>query len=246
MKYRNTLTMRLKYLVAACVLGLTVGAANATTYDYVGPVYNSTPLATGYVYDPALGTNMTGSVTFNIDTSDFSGEIATTLYGGLVATALVMTSGAYSLSLAQNELYGLFGFTNGQITFWSVCGNAAPGGCDGTALNPVGVAGDGLSYLGAGGSIHQPEGDTVQESATGLSCASPGYECQTVTYGARTNANCYYDQPNCVPTADYGFWTEVATNATPLPAALPLFASGLGALGLLGWRRKRKGAALAA
>jgi len=27
---------------------------------------------------------------------------------------------------------------------------------------------------------------------------------------------------------------------TPLPASLPLFASGLGALGLLGWRRKRK------
>jgi hypothetical protein len=27
---------------------------------------------------------------------------------------------------------------------------------------------------------------------------------------------------------------------TPLPATLPLFASGLGALGLLGWRRKRK------
>jgi hypothetical protein len=26
---------------------------------------------------------------------------------------------------------------------------------------------------------------------------------------------------------------------TPLPAALPLFAAGLGALGLLGWRRKR-------
>jgi hypothetical protein len=33
---------------------------------------------------------------------------------------------------------------------------------------------------------------------------------------------------------------------TPLPAALPLFATGLGALGLLGWRRKRKGAAVAA
>jgi hypothetical protein len=33
---------------------------------------------------------------------------------------------------------------------------------------------------------------------------------------------------------------------TPLPAALPLFAGGLGVLGLLGWRRKRKAAAVAA
>jgi hypothetical protein len=31
--------------------------------------------------------------------------------------------------------------------------------------------------------------------------------------------------------------------ATPLPAALPLFVSGLGALGLLGWHRKRKNSA---
>ena len=32
-------------------------------------------------------------------------------------------------------------------------------------------------------------------------------------------------------------------NEAPLPAALPLFTSGLGVLGLLGWRRKRKNAA---
>jgi hypothetical protein len=32
-----------------------------------------------------------------------------------------------------------------------------------------------------------------------------------------------------------------AVGATPLPGALPLFATGLGALGLLDWRRKRKG-----
>jgi hypothetical protein len=32
-------------------------------------------------------------------------------------------------------------------------------------------------------------------------------------------------------------------NPVPLPAALPLFATGLGALGLLGWRRKKKAAA---
>jgi hypothetical protein len=34
--------------------------------------------------------------------------------------------------------------------------------------------------------------------------------------------------------------TRVNLTNTPLPGALPLFATGLGALGLLGWRRKRK------
>jgi hypothetical protein len=36
------------------------------------------------------------------------------------------------------------------------------------------------------------------------------------------------------------FTTEIVT---PLPAALPLFTTGLGALGLFGWRRKRKNSA---
>jgi hypothetical protein len=39
----------------------------------------------------------------------------------------------------------------------------------------------------------------------------------------------------CSDAGNNAVWTE-----TPLPAALPLFATGLGALGLLGWRRKRK------
>ena len=36
---------------------------------------------------------------------------------------------------------------------------------------------------------------------------------------------------------------RLAFGAPPLPAALALFATGLGALALLGWRRKRKVAA---
>jgi hypothetical protein len=50
-----------------------------------------------------------------------------------------------------------------------------------------------------------------------------------------------------VGTGSYNFAFSLdGRNVTPLPAALPLFATGLGALGLLGWRRKRKNAALAA
>ena len=44
----------------------------------------------------------------------------------------------------------------------------------------------------------------------------------------------------------WGLAPDPLPAATPLPAALPLFATGLGAMGLFGWRRKRKAAALAA
>jgi hypothetical protein len=33
---------------------------------------------------------------------------------------------------------------------------------------------------------------------------------------------------------------DFSGGATPLPATLPLFATGIGGLGLLGWRKKRK------
>jgi hypothetical protein len=45
------------------------------------------------------------------------------------------------------------------------------------------------------------------------------------------------------PTFNFSFQLE--GDAVPLPAAFPLFATGLGGLGLLGWRRKRKAQAVA-
>ena len=45
---------------------------------------------------------------------------------------------------------------------------------------------------------------------------------------------------------DPNFQVNFSLSQTPLPAALPLFASGLGAMGLLGWRKRRKAAAVAA
>ena len=53
------------------------------------------------------------------------------------------------------------------------------------------------------------------------------------------------NQNNLVSTATTNL-TFTPVPQVPLPAALPLFAGGLGALGLFGWRRKKKAAAVAA
>ena len=41
-------------------------------------------------------------------------------------------------------------------------------------------------------------------------------------------------------------YAPMSVSATPLPAALPLFATGLGAMGLFCWRRKRKARVISA
>jgi hypothetical protein len=48
---------------------------------------------------------------------------------------------------------------------------------------------------------------------------------------------------NANHTLDDFYLSSATVSQVPLPAALPLFATGLGALSLLGWRRKKKGAA---
>src|SRR5262245_3699413 len=53
-----------------------------------------------------------------------------------------------------------------------------------------------------------------------------------------------FDSRFALNDSNPGTWTT-GVETVPLPAALPLFATGLGALGLLGWRRKKKAAALA-
>jgi hypothetical protein len=67
--------------------------------------------------------------------------------------------------------------------------------------------------------------------------------------------NVYYDAAGQFITAgNYGSYNNnnvdtiirFSVTETPLPAALPLFATGLGLMGLLGWRRQRKQAAVTA
>jgi hypothetical protein len=120
------------------------------------------------------------------------------------------------------------------------------------------------------GALHQalrvdldnPGGYNVY-AATGLNDGSPLF---LVSTGATTNNTAWepfsvnFTAPNGVDSRLFLLFIPFDTgngfaypgidafsfdnaNIVPLPAALPLFATGLGALGLLGWRRKRKNVA---
>jgi hypothetical protein len=80
----------------------------------------------------------------------------------------------------------------------------------------------------------------------GNSNSSPAQVCCALNIWSN-----YPSQPALSPindTISYGTTEPIqfsSLSAVPLPTALPLFASGLGVMGFLGWRRKRKAAALA-
>jgi hypothetical protein len=65
------------------------------------------------------------------------------------------------------------------------------------------------------------------------------------TFGEFDYAQLFTGLPGPFPNQFVEFVSfDGSVSIIPLPAALPLFASGLGALGLLGWRRKKKATTL--
>jgi hypothetical protein len=77
-------------------------------------------------------------------------------------------------------------------------------------------------------------------------CTDTGWDLVTFTSTVEIGSVVLSD-PGYLLTQNSEAAFEFGTvSATPLPAALPLFGTGLAALGVLGWRRKRKSAAIAA
>jgi hypothetical protein len=80
----------------------------------------------------------------------------------------------------------------------------------------------------------------------GIVIATPNSEKQILLQAASDNA---YDGSGgsftLATSLTPGTWQRTDVSVVPVPAALPLLASGLGALGFIGWRRKRKAAAAA-
>jgi hypothetical protein len=102
----------------ACVAVLGASAAIAdTTYNYVGSPFGGN--------HEKLGTNMTGSVTFNFDTTGFSGTFDNfTAANAAPVIALQITAGPFTSTFSifpRGEIYvWSITLTDGEITAWHI------------------------------------------------------------------------------------------------------------------------------
>jgi len=90
---------------------------------------------------------------------------------------------------------------------------------------------DGLTFIIGTDTVVNAPGPTASETTTGTYTGPSGNETFRLVYSEI-----------CGPPAVLNVNLPL-TSATPLPAALPLFAGGLGLLGLFGRRKKQKGSA---
>jgi hypothetical protein len=132
--------------------------------------------------------------------------------------------GNFTVPYARNDLGGYtWEVTGNQVTFTAGSIGAGPFGAG--AFN-------GLKFVDV---TRDPgfTGVTVDPSTT-----STG-DIPLVTFTSDTLFFNFAGQPHFFGKVVY----NLAFATTPVPAALPLFVSALGGLGLLGWRRKRNSAA---
>ena len=232
--------------IAPLVLGATL-SANATTLDITGTADNefAVYLATGS--NASLGTpiglNPAGAdwhQSFVLPSTTLSG---TPLYLQVVLTNWTTANGfSYGFSATSNPYAFLadlsisdpgYVFANGSQTISTNTVNwlGSTTGAPGTWVQPVG------SVTSAGANS---DPTTIWYTNNGNNkVLGIGDSAQWIFSGNQSTA-LYADlsvEINATSSTDL---------TTPLPAALPLFATGLGAMGLFGWRRKRKNAAAVA
>jgi hypothetical protein len=235
-------------VVAAAAMGISVPAHSNTFTGYI-EVNNSSTFV---------------SNTFN----GFGEYITTTNLANALTVSFTPTSSPFSMTATNNPGSAAFPFVGGIRGFPDSSSNLGSGNSNFTYLGGTTSTAPGAtpapgpnSFTAATGISEDIETAIWSISAsnilTGQWINTDGSKPTTfiITSTAQGNEVLLTGDPtafvNSFGSATLDTLTFVCTapggcaqeSATPLPAALPLFAGGLGALGFLGWRRKRKGAA---
>ena len=183
--------------------------------------------------------------------NNFLGIINNTPPDGTYTTSMNVT-GSFTL---QNALSANLPFSNiiaDVLGFSFSDGRNTITNLNATSINGFLIGTNALGNINAW-QIILIHNDATYPNVVGAQSRSIGTNNNGVDVGAISECIQVIPLSGCVIQTDQanisqvpGTWSSVTTpSAVPLPAALPLFAGGLGALGLLGWRRKRKAAAVA-
>lgn len=180
------------------------------------------------------------------DTTD-SVAIAATSFSGLgtgaAANTFVLDPVIPSYALISGDTYSVEAFGSTFTMLDSASGNGDVFNNGGYSVTNTPVKGPTGLYLSNIDSntdaIVQVLGSTTTPSHTG---ATPSYDRFECDYATNSGAGC--TGYNAFAGGSLVIGPVSAAGATPLPGALPLFVTGLGAFGMLGWRRKKKAAAL--
>ena len=234
-------------LAGAVVMGAFVQSASAATITYTQSVAafsasNPSPIPFNPLATVVQGTFSNALAGSNPDDrspyQNADGSYCTTCNGGLsdatkAYSAIqgyptsIETIVTYNINEPINTLTFLWGSpdTFNVLSFWN--GNPEAGGTELGSISQDAVTG-----------IVSPSGLPLLAEAT-------GHDLMTFTDKGGT-----FDYLMLTTTTNAFEYTFELIYATPtaaaLPAALPLFASGLGVIGLLGWRRKWKASPVAA
>jgi hypothetical protein len=193
--------------------------AQAAQMDFSIGFFGGTPSYTGASLDLSTAFNLGGGTyqVSGVGSGDTTGIIAGAILSILPASFSYGSGTGSLVGLSTNVIKT---FTVGVNTFTETLSSIVV--TSRSSANQINL--ELLGVLNGPGFVNTPAGfllSATQSGGPGATACS-GHLC-AVSWSATEQSN------------PPGF--------TPLPAALPLFASGLGALGLLGWRRKRKNAA---
>lgn len=194
--------MRLKYLATACLLTLTIGSANATTFNWT---------LSG---EPSFGITGSGTLT----ASESGGQyLVDSIFGSVSDTC----SGTPCVPRYRNIISIL---TPNQAY---------------ASISDIG--GDNLIFPAPASTFLDSQGLVFSIGGIGGDPCPFPTGCYMNIYYASNGQYDLHTSNGGTNGIEFILTADVAS--TPLPAALPLFVSGFGALGLIGWRRKRKASA---
>jgi len=196
---------------AATLSQTTISSTTALTYS--GPAFQGappTPFASTGSFQQSVTGNDGGHT---LDPYGGNGSTSTNAYS---AEGAGFTTGSATYNIGSPSVTVLWGSPDpyNEIEFFS----AANGG--GTLLAAINCS-----------------------ALTATGCSDAGYDLVTFSFSPSTViGSIVTEDPGTLGSSppNEAFEYDIVTSATPLPAALPLFAGGLGLMGLLGRRKKRK------